>query len=196
MTVPIRRGGRPRSEEARHAIHAAALRLVAGGGYGALTMDALAAEAGVGKQTLYRWWPSRAAIMLEVIRELATMHIPEPDTGSLRRDLKQFLALTFRVQGQEPAVLPLLRGLMADAQLDPSFLTELRAGLLEPRRAALRAVFVRAKKRGELRPRCDVELCIDLAFGVLWYRVLVGHAPLDDGAAAKLADAVARAASV
>ncbi|AKU96029.1 Transcriptional regulator, TetR family [Labilithrix luteola] len=188
------RPGRPRSEQSRQAIHAAVLGIVEASGYGALTMDGIAAEAGVGKQTLYRWWPSRGAMTLEVLRALATEKIPNPDTGSLRRDLVQFLSATFELTGSQPAVLPILRGLMAEAQLDPPFLQQLQDELIEPRRAALRELFHRAKSRGELRPRCDVELCIDLAFGVLWYRLLTSRTPLTSALAQKLAEVISREA--
>ncbi|APR87836.1 Transcriptional regulator, TetR family protein [Minicystis rosea] len=195
MDETAKRPGRPRSEEARQAIHAAVLRIVQGGGYGALTMDGVAAEAGVGKQTLYRWWPSRAALMLEVLNGLASAHVPSPDTGTLRGDVGRFLTSTFALSSKVAAIPILLRGLMAEAQLDPAFGAELRKELIEPRRAALRALFDRAKARGELRPRCDVELCLDIAFGVLWYRLLAQHAPLTPVVAQKLADAIAREAT-
>jgi len=193
---PSRGPGRPRSEDSRRAIHEAALRLVARVRYGAITMDALAAEAGVGKQTLYRWWSSRADVMLEVARTLASEHVVVPDGGSLGKDLTRFVAATFGLlETQSPALAALLRGLMAEAQLDPAFLQRLRTGLLEERRAALRELFVRAKGRGELRPRWDIELGVDLVFGVLWYRLLVAGAPFDRAAARELADAVTRAAT-
>src|SRR5512144_646184 len=87
--------GRPRSELARRAILDAALALVKREGYGAVTMDGIAAAAGVGKQTIYRWWPSRAEVMFEAIHELAEQHVPDPDRGSLRDDVTEFLAATF-----------------------------------------------------------------------------------------------------
>lgn len=186
--------GRPRSEQSRQAIYDAVLGIVSASGYGALTMDGIAAAAGVGKQTLYRWWPSRGAMTLEILRALASENIPNPDTGSLRKDLAQFLAATFELTGSQPAVVPILRGLMAEAQLDPAFGEQLQVELIEPRRTALRELFHRAKARGELRPRCDVELCIDVAFGVLWYRLLTNRTPLTTPLAQKLAEVISREA--
>jgi AcrR family transcriptional regulator len=183
--------GRPRSERATRAILEAALRLLQRDGYGTITIDAIAAEAGVGKQTIYRWWPSRAHLMLALIRDLAASQIADPDTGSLREDLERFLAATFAVQDKVPAIGPLLAGLMAEAQLSPNFHAVLRQELIEPRRAALRVLFERARQRRELRPRLDVETALDVAFGVLWYRVLVRHAPLDRHAARELARTLA-----
>lgn len=186
--------GRPRSEQSRQAIYDAVLGIVEKRGYGALTMDGIAAEAGVGKQTLYRWWPSRGAMTLEILRALASENISSPDTGTLRKDFAHFLSATFELTGSQPAVLPILRGLMAEAQLDPGFGEQLQDELIEPRRAALRELFHRAKARGELRPRCDIELCIDVAFGVLWYRLLTNRTPLTTALAQKLAEVISREA--
>lgn len=183
--------GRPRSETARRAILDAALELVVRDGYGAVTMDGLAAAAGVGKQTIYRWWPSRADVMFEAIHELAEQHVPAPDRGSLREDLAELLAATFASPQAAPAVIPILRGLMAEAQTDDAFRTRLREELLEPRRAVMRAILVRARERGELRAGFDLELAIDVAFGVMWYRLLTDRAPLDRKTARQLAQLIA-----
>lgn len=188
------RMGRKRSETARRAILAAALRLSGERGYGAVTMEGIAAGAGVGKQTIYRWWPSRAAVVLEALRELASAQIAVPDSGTLRRDLELFLAATFSSAELLPEGARLLQGLMAEAQLDEHFRDELRAQLIEPRRQALRQFFERARERGELRSDFDGDLGVDLAFGVMWYRLLLALGPLDESLAADLARVIARAA--
>jgi AcrR family transcriptional regulator len=191
---PASRRGRPRSEDARQAIVAAALDLLTRTGYGAVTIEGVAAAAGVGKQTIYRWWSSRSALMLEVLREVARLNIRDRDRGSLEGDLEGFLSDTFALARRIPAIPALLRGLMAEAQLDPTFLATLRRELIEPRRAALAAVLARAEARGELRAGQDKDLLLDLAFGFLWYRLLVGHAPLAPRAARALAHALCLAA--
>jgi AcrR family transcriptional regulator len=183
--------GRPRSEASRKAILDASLSLAASRGYGAVTIDGIAAEAGVGKQTIYRWWSSRAAVMLSAIREVASLHIHDPDTGDFERDLVGFLADTYEIQRRVPAIVPLLRGLMAEAQLSPVFLDELLTELIEPRRRALRAIFERAQARGEIDER-EIETGIDLAFGLLWYRLITGRLALDRRAAARVARTIAR----
>src|SRR4051812_17961042 len=83
--------GRPRSEEARRAVLAASAHLVERDGYGTLTMEGIARSAGVSKQTVYRWWPSKAAVVLEALNEGAELLAPDPDTGSLESDLRPFL---------------------------------------------------------------------------------------------------------
>jgi Tetracyclin repressor-like, C-terminal domain len=112
-----------------------------------------------------------------------------PDEGSLQADLSAFLAETFRQRGQRPVLV----GLMAQAVLDPVFGNAFRERFLFARRAALRGVLERAVDRGEVGRDADLELVIDVVFGVLWYRLLVGHAPLDDAAGRELASLVVRA---
>ncbi len=124
--------------------------------------------------------------MLEALGDAADVEIALPDEGSLAADLRAFCRATFRaarIRGNAP----LLRGLMAEAQLDPSLAAPFRR-FVDRRRAALAALLVRHR----LRPPA-VELALDLAFGTLWYRLLVVHARLDDAAADRLAHALQRA---
>jgi len=186
-----RRPGRPRSEAARRAILDAASGELEERGYAALTMQGIAQRAGVGKQTVYRWWPSKADIVLEALVEVADSRIAVPDTGALPTDLTAFLAATFRQRGQRPVLL----GLMAEALLDPAFARKFRDRFLFSRRAALRGILDRAAARGEIAPDLDPELLIDVVYGVLWYRLMLDHAPLDEEAGARLADLVLRAAA-
>ena len=187
MEEPVRRG-RPRSDAARRAILAAAEAELRERGYAALTVDGIAARAGVGKQTIYRWWASKADVVLEAMLASAASRIPMPDTGTLELDLRTFLVATFRQRDQRP----LVRGLMAQALLDAQFAEKFREQFLFGRRAALRSVFARARERGELPGDIDVELLIDVAFGVLWYRLLIGHAPLTAVSARQVTDLIVR----
>jgi len=184
-----RRPGRPRSETARRAIQAAAMGELTERGYAALTVDGIAARAGVGKQTIYRWWPSKAAVVLDALLDTTATKIIVPDEGSLPDDLVGFLSETFRQRGQRPVLV----GLMAQALLDPVFATAFRDRFLFGRRAVLRQILDRAVERGEIAPDIDPELLIDVVYGVLWYRLLVGHGPLDEEAGRRLADLVVRA---
>jgi AcrR family transcriptional regulator len=184
-----RRPGRPRSEAARQAILGAAISELKERGYAALTVEGIAARAGVGKQTIYRWWPSKAEVVLTALLDLSETTIAVPDEGSLPADLMGFLAETFRQRGQRPVLV----GLMAQALLDPVFATAFRERFLFRRRAVLREILDRAAARGEIAPDLDPELLIDVVYGVLWYRLLLDHAPLDDAAGRQLADLVVRA---
>src|SRR5919198_2148512 len=93
---PARRPGRPRSEEARRAILAAALELAAEEGPQGLRMDAIAKRAGVSKETLYRWWRSKAEVLLEALAERGEREIPIPHSGELAADLRRFMRATAR----------------------------------------------------------------------------------------------------
>jgi len=181
--------GRPRSEKARQAILAAALEELEEHGYAALTMQGIAARAGAGKQTIYRWWPSKADVVLDALVDLAESRITVPDEGSLPADLDAFLAATFRERGQRK----ILVGLMAEALLDPAFATAFRERFLFARRAALRQILERAVERGEIAEDVDPELLIDVVYGVVWYRLMIGHAPLDEAAGRELTGLLLRA---
>ncbi|GIG67563.1 TetR/AcrR family transcriptional regulator [Phytomonospora endophytica] len=179
--------GRQRNEAARQAILDAALRLFGTSG-GDVTVGAIAAEAGVGKQTIYRWWPSKYAILLEAFTAYGSAVVPQPDTGTVDGDLRAFVVATF--DGMTEAA-PVLSALMGEAQRDPATLETLRE-FTDRRRTALRALLERGRARAELPPGADFDLLIDQVYGVLWYRVLLGHGPLSPRAAAELATGLLR----
>jgi AcrR family transcriptional regulator len=181
--------GRRRNEAARQAILDVAIDLLGRPGEGPVTVDTIAAAAGVGKQTIYRWWPSKGAVLLAALAERASEDIPVPDTGTLRGDLEAFLTATFRAAGN-PRTASVLRNTMAEAQRDPHARESMR-DFIAGRRAVLRGVLERARDRGETAPGADLDLLVDQAYGMLWYRVLTGHAPLGDAEAAALARALA-----
>lgn len=181
-----RKPGRPRSETTHRAILAAAIAELRDKGYAELTIEGIAARAGAGKQTIYRWWPSKADVVLDAMLDQAAATIATPDTGSLPQDLIEFLIATFRQRGQRPVLI----GLMAQALLDPVFAQAFRDRFLFGRRAELRRILDRAAARGEIAPDTDPELLIDVVYGVLWYRLLLDHAPLDDLAGHQLANLV------
>ncbi|BCJ34755.1 TetR family transcriptional regulator [Actinocatenispora thailandica] len=180
--------GRRRNEAARRAILAAALRAAARSD-AVPTVDAIAAEAGVGKQTIYRWWSGKHAVLLEALADSAAVQVPAPDTGTLLGDLTAFLTATFRGAGRPP-VSTALRALAVAAQRTPDTATALR-GFVEARREALRALLVRGVERAELPAATNLDVLVDQAYGLLWYRLLLGHAPLTDEAAASLAASLA-----
>jgi AcrR family transcriptional regulator len=183
----LRAPGRPRSEEARRAVLAAVTRMVEEEGYGTLTMEGIAARAGVSKQTLYRWWPSKAAVVLEALNEGAERVAPDPDTGSLESDLRPFLYGTVKGANRNARMLS---ALMAAAQLDAEFAASFRSGFLARRRAVLRKLLERAGERGELADSVDIDFVVEIVFGTLWYRILNRHAPLSRRFADRLSDSV------
>lgn len=182
---PPARRGRKRSEQSRAAILAAALALFREGGQALVTIEGVAARAGVGKQTIYRWWPSRADVLLEALADEADLEIPVADQGSYRADLNAFLHDTFRL-AETPQIRDVLRTLMAEAQLDTAFGERFRTFFLERRRDALRTVLSRAKSRGDLPAQPGPSTVLDVVFGVLWYRILATGQPVDSALADEL----------
>jgi len=150
-------------------------------------MDEIATEAGAGKQTIYRWWRSKAEVVLDALRENARVEILVPDTGSLREDISGYLSGTFDTQQRRTGMTRVLQAMMAESQHNNDFADLFRTNFIEPRRETIRTIFVRAHARGEIQTLDDVNLWIDVAFGVLWYRLLAGVGPLDDTLAEKLA---------
>jgi AcrR family transcriptional regulator len=184
--------GRPRSEAARQAILEAALGLVQAEGYAKVSVEGIATRAGVGKQTIYRWWPGKAQVILEALSTSAASDVEVPDTGSLREDLEVWLRSTFRAGRREPyrSVLP---ALMAAAQLDPDFAAVFRGEFLAERRRILQTMLERAHERGEWSSELRFETLLDVVFGVLWYRLLVRYSPLDKRLADELTDVILNA---
>jgi AcrR family transcriptional regulator len=178
--------GRPRSEPVRQAVLAAAVHLIGEDGYGRLTMEGIAREAGVSKQTLYRWWPTKAAIVLEALNEGAAKIAPSVDTGSFSADLRVFLRRS--VAGTGGRNTRLLAALMAAAQLDDAFAESFRTGFLARRRQALRELLERGRDRGELGASADLDFLVELVFATLWYRILAHNKPLNRHFADQLAD--------
>lgn len=178
--------GRPRSEAARRAVLLAALEIVEESGYHALTMEGIARRAAVSKQTVYRWWPSKAAVVLEALTEGAAEIAPTPNAGELAEDLRVFLRRS--VLGARGRTARLLVALMAEAQLDQAFAHSFQSGFLAKRRAAMVAFLDRARTRGEIGSDIDLELIAELFFGALWYRLLAASGPVNQGFADEMTD--------
>ncbi len=186
--MSTRSPGRPRSEPARRAILAAGARLVEDDGYGALTMQRIARSAGVSKQTVYRWWPSKAAVVLEALNDAAQAVAPAPNGGSLETDLRGLLRST--VAGMTIRNTRMLAALMAEAQLDENFAGAFQSGFLARRREVLREVLERARARGQVAESVETEYLAELVFGAIWYRILGRHAPLNRRFADQLTESV------
>ena len=172
--------GRPRSEKAHQAILAAAARLLLERGLAAVSMDAVAEQAGVSKATIYRWWPTKETLALDALYTEWAAAAPDPrDTGSLRGDLLALLRPWARLVGSRPYAR-VIAGLIAEAQTDPAFAAQYQERIVQPRRDQAREIFRRAIERGEIPASTRVEVALDLLYGPLYHRLLHGHAPLTD----------------
>lgn len=184
------RRGRPRSEKAREAILGAAADLLLAQGLGAVSMDAVAEQAGVSKATIYRWWPTKETLALDALyHEWAAAPPTVSDTGSLRTDLLSLLRPWVHLIGQRPYGR-VIAALIAEAQTDAVFAAQYREGFVEPRRAQARPIFARAIGRGELPAATNVELALDLLYGPIYHRLLHGHAPLNERFLSDVVDTV------
>ncbi|WP_159838366.1 TetR/AcrR family transcriptional regulator [Nocardia sp. CY41] len=184
--------GRPRSEDARRAILRVALELCERDGYQDLTIKAIADAAGVGRQTVYRWWPDKAAVLMEALAGLAEQDPAlrvHAESAAVLAEIEALLTATYeltrRLTGQA------LVGLMADAQRDPELSKRLQETVIGPRRAVLRTLLRRGVDNGEFAETVPLDLVVDFAFGAMWYRLLSRHAPVDGGLAREVAAAVA-----
>ena len=165
------RRGRPRDRVAHAAILEAAIDLTREVGYDALAIDAVAARAGVGKATIYRYWPSKEALLAEAVESIVR-RVPPPDTGKVEDDLMILMRATMRMY-QDPATPPLLSGFIAAMARSPLIAERIRNGFVGVRRAAMRNALERGIRRGELDPRTNVELALDLLSGSMLWRSLM-----------------------
>jgi len=146
-------------------------------GYSGLTMERAAAESGVAKTTLYRRWPTKAALCMDLYLDVAGRELHDPDTGDVATDLRHILLSVVRLQTQTVAG-PAFIGLIAEAQVNPKTRTAFLAEFAERRREVTRRVLRRAVQRGQLRRDIDIDLVIDALGGATTFRLLQGHAPL------------------
>ncbi|MFO0723364.1 MAG: TetR/AcrR family transcriptional regulator [Myxococcota bacterium] len=178
--------GRPRSAESQARILAATVHLVETQPWSALTVEVIAAKAKVGKQTIYKWWGGRAALVMDAFLSSMSARVQVPDSGHIERDLSMYLKRSSRVL-RETNAGRLLAVVMAESQFDEELAAAFRERFVARRRDTLRKLLERGVERGQLRPDLDLELVMDLLFGVFWYRLLVGQrVPLSDAFVEKM----------
>jgi len=166
-----------RSERSRRAILEATIDLVAELGYEKASIEGIARRAGVGKQTIYRWWPSKGAVVLEALNESLSAVVGFPDTGDIVEDLRvQMTGVSQLFRTELGAVY---KGLIAAAQSDPALSRAHVEQLIQPAIVAFRKRLAVAHQRGELRSDIDIQAMIDMLWGALYYRLLLHVTPLE-----------------
>jgi AcrR family transcriptional regulator len=166
-----KRMGRPRDESARQRILEAALELLQEDSFVQVTVDAIAVRAAVGKATVYRWWPNKAAVMIEAFREAVAPEVPFPDTGSFENDIRlQLEKFTRMLTGPRGRMLA---GFVAAAQIDPDVAAALSTYWVRPRRADAKEALERKKTWRESHDSLDPDLVLDMLYGPLYYRVMM-----------------------
>jgi AcrR family transcriptional regulator len=182
--------GRRRSERSHNAIIRATQELLVELGYRKLTIEAVAARAGVGKQTIYRWWPSRAALVLEAyLAGSDTVSLPPQDSGSTREDVGALIGWLAAVLA-EPTGGRVVAGLVGDLQHDPELAKGFQQDVVPARRQAMLAALERGRERGEIRADADLALAVDTLHGAVFYRLLLSGEPLDAEFAERVTDQV------
>jgi AcrR family transcriptional regulator len=178
--------GRARNETARRAILEAAAGLLATSELADISIARIADVAGVGRQTIYRWWPSKGAVLADAMAERAEDAVGVGSTGDLRADLTRFIAETFAA-ARHPTATRALRSLLGESLRDVPA-AELLQAFTVRRREQLRSLVASSGQA----PDHDIELLADQIFGVLWYRLAISREPVDDESAVRLAEAVLR----
>jgi AcrR family transcriptional regulator len=165
--------GRPRNAQHDEVILRTTMELLTTSGYRALTMDAIATAAGVGRPALYRRWPSKPAVVVAALAWSSGLD-PAPDTGTLEGDLLAVQRRQVKTL-DAPATRRFLPALIADLGDDPELARRYVDEYLAPRRASVARAVDRAKQRGELDPDVDPAWISDLLTGPLWYRAFGRH---------------------
>jgi len=170
--------GRPRSEQSRNAILRSTLKLLQQAGFHDLTIEAIAADANVGKATVYRWWPSKGAVAVDAFAATTENRLHFPDTGSVYQDLSlqmnQFLALLHTRRGR------IVAALLGAGQSEPDVLEAFRERFLRPRRQEAYKTLRRGIERGELPRNLDLDLVLDILYGAIYMRYLIRHDELSE----------------
>ena len=180
--------GRPRSERARRAILQAANELLESEGFAALTVEAIAERAGVSKATVYRWWPNKAAVVMDGFLSTVSSEVPFPHTGHAQEDIRLHMRRLIKALGGKMGRT--VAALIAEGQADRELAEALRSRWLSARRAEVKEILEHGMTRGELREDLDLEVAVDSLYGPIYYRLLVDHAPLEENFAEALADHV------
>jgi AcrR family transcriptional regulator len=169
------------------AVFEAALGLLASRDYREISVETLAERAGVSRTTIYRRWPSKAAVVAAAVSSLYLDRVEVPDTGALSEDLVALLSETYRVMANGDGRV--LEQLVRQSGQNPE-LVEVVSSILYARRRLYATMLNRAIARGELPPEMDQELLLDLLLGPLWFRLLVSGAPITPGEARSVVELV------
>ena len=185
---PNKRSGRPRSEQSKEAILNTTWKLLQAGTVKDLSIEAIAREAGVGKTTIYRWWSSKAAVIVDAFMAQVEPEIPTTEVESAVVALKEQITLFIKAfTGDNGRIVA---EIIAEGQASSEALKSFRNRFILPRREAASSLIEKGIKLGEFDESLNPELALDVLYGSLYYRLMVGHLPIDDDFAEHLPDVV------
>jgi AcrR family transcriptional regulator len=166
--------GRPRSEESRQAILGSTLKLLSRpGGFPDLSIEAVAAGANVSKATVYRWWPTKAALVADAFSASVEQELQFPDTGSLRGDVARQMRRVIRLFRSPRGKI--VAALLAGGQSDPELIEAFRERFLWPKRRQAYKTLQRGIDRGEIPANTDLDVLLDSLYGPIYMRFLIRH---------------------
>jgi AcrR family transcriptional regulator len=180
--------GAKRNPASAEAILEAAKTVLLEAGHAGFSIEAVARRARAGKPTIYRWWPSKAALLLDVYQR--QKRFTYPDTGSLEDDISVFLDRLL-AGWRDTASGSIFRSIIAEAQSDEGA-AEALAAYAAGRRADTGAMIERARARGEIAPDVDAAIVADLIASFAWVHLLTGRLDIDDGETRAVARAIVR----
>ena len=163
--------------------------LLAEGGVRDLTVEGVAARAGVAKTTIYRRWRGKHELALAVLIDMVEQVVATPDLGDTRAELESFVDAAVTILGRT-IMGRVMQGLVSDLASDPGLAKAFQDKVVAMRIGEADRLLARGIERGDLRPDTDVELAHELLFGPVYYRLLLSGAPLDKGLAGRVVGAV------
>ena len=170
--------GRPRHPDTQQRILKAAADLVLEAGFKAMSIDAIAEKAGVGRMTIYRRWPNKAAIVMDAFFARVDPRTPFRPAKTYVESIRlQMHSLAQAFRGEDGV---LMRALLAEAQFDPELATAFREKWTLPRRRTAISYFEQGIRDGFLRPDTDPNAMVDLLYSPIYYRLQLGTGPLSD----------------
>jgi len=165
--------GRPRSEQARLAILRSTLKILGDKGFSDFAIEDVADHAGVGKATVYRWWPNKGALIADAFASDTTRKLHFPDTGCIDTDMSRQMRRLIKIFRSPRGRI--VSAILAAGQSDKDLMASFRERFLWPRRREAYDTLRRAVQRGELRKDIDLDLLLDSLYGPLYMRFLIQH---------------------
>jgi AcrR family transcriptional regulator len=176
IALVARSPGRPRSEEARKAILESTLELLKQSGFADLSIESIASHAGVGKATVYRWWPNKGGLVMDAFVSVAEQELSFPPSGPVEKAIREQMKKWSSIFGGPLGRV--IAAVIGAGQSEPEMLEAFQNYYVEPRRREARELLKQAIKNGELRPDLDPNLILDILYGPLYLRLLIQSGPL------------------